>query len=77
VTADYVSHPDQVRELLVRQLTSPVRWCASMQKLAADGVNVFYEIGPGRVLKGLMRRIDRELDVTSLNRLDALEKLGE
>ncbi|HUV38226.1 MAG TPA: malonyl CoA-acyl carrier protein transacylase, partial [Planctomycetota bacterium] len=77
VTADYVSHPDQIRDLLVRQLTHPVKWCPSMQKLAADGVNRFYEIGPGRVLAGLMRRIDRELPVVSLNSLGALEKLGK
>ena len=75
VTADYVSHPGQIRELLVRQLTHPVRWCQSMQKLVADGVNGFYEIGPGRVLKGLMRRIDRSLSVTSVNSLAAVEKL--
>jgi len=77
VAADYVSHPDQIRELLVRQLTHPVKWCQSMQKLLADGVNHFYEIGPGRVLAGLMRRIDRTLPVQSLNSLAALKKLGE
>jgi len=77
VTADYVSHPNQIRELLVQQLTHPVRWCQSMQKLAADGVNSFYEIGPGRVLAGLMRRIDRSLSVRSLNSLSAVEKLPD
>ncbi len=77
VTADYVSHPDQVRELLIRQLTSPVKWCPSMQKLMADGVNAFYEIGPGRVLGGLMKRIDRKAGVTSINSADAVKALGE
>lgn len=70
VTADYVSHPDQIRELLVRQLTHPVKWLQSMQRLIADGVNSFYEIGPGRVLGGLMKRTNRKLPVKSINRLE-------
>lgn len=77
VTADYLGHPAQIRELLVRQLTSPVRWSQSMQKLIADGVTGFYEIGPGRVLGGLMKRIDRKASVTSVNSLDAVKALGE
>ena len=77
VTADYVAHPDQIRELLIRQLTYPVRWSQSMQKLLADGVNGFYEIGPGRVLGGFMKRIDRKASVTSINTLDAVKALGE
>ena len=77
VTADYVAHPDQIRELLIRQLTSPVRWCPSMQRLIGDGVSAFYEIGPGRVLGGLMKRIDRKAGVTSLNTVDAVRALGE
>ncbi len=74
---DYLGHPAQIRELLVRQLTSPVRWSQSMQKLIADGVTGFYEIGPGRVLGGLMKRIDRKASVTSVNSLDAVKALGE
>lgn len=77
VTADYLSHPDQIREILIRQLTTPVRWNQSMQKLIADGVNSFYEIGPGRVLAGLMKRIDRGLAVTCLGTVEALKALGE
>jgi len=77
VTADYVSHPDQIRSLLVKQLTHPVRWHQSMRKLIADGVKGFYEIGPGKVLTGLMKRIDRGLPVRNLNTLEALEELGE
>ena len=77
VTGDYLAHPDQIRELLIRQLTSPVRWSQSMQRLVGDGVNVFYEIGPGRVLAGLMKRIDRKAAVTSINSLDAVKALGE
>jgi [acyl-carrier-protein] S-malonyltransferase len=77
VTADYVAHPDQIRELLVRQLTHPVKWNQSMQKLIADGVTGFYEVGPGRVLAGLMKRIKRGVPTTSLNSLEAVKGLGE
>ena len=77
VTADYVAHPNQIRELLVRQLTHPVRWAQSMQRLIDDGVNAFYEIGPGRVLTGLMKRIDRKLPCTPVHSLDAVKELGE
>ncbi|HUW57051.1 MAG TPA: ACP S-malonyltransferase [Planctomycetota bacterium] len=71
VIADYVVHPDQIRELLVQQLTHPVRWCQSMQRLIADGVNGFFEIGPGRVLAGLMKRIDRGLPVRTVNTVES------
>ncbi len=77
VTGDYLAHPQQIRELLVRQLTSPVKWCQSMQRLCGDGVNAFYEIGPGRVLAGFLKRIDRKAAVTSVNALDAVKALGE
>ena len=77
VTADYVSHPDQIRELLIEQLTRPVRWYQSMVRLIADGVSSFYEIGPGRVLAGLMKQIDRKLPVRSINSLASVQELGE
>lgn len=59
---DTNTHPEpaDLRETLVRQLLSPVQWEATMRKLLADGVDGFYEIGPGRVLRGLMKRIDRK-----------------
>jgi [acyl-carrier-protein] S-malonyltransferase len=51
--------PEEIRRLLVRQVVSPVRWEDSMRYLLAGGYKRYYEIGPGRVLKGLLRRIDR------------------
>jgi [acyl-carrier-protein] S-malonyltransferase len=53
------SDPDEIRELLLRQLVSPVRWEESMRHLIAEGCDQFYEVGPGRVLRGLLKRIDR------------------
>lgn len=51
--------PAELRELLVQQVVSPVRWEASMRQMLADGFQSFYELGPGKVLKGLLKRIDR------------------
>ena len=60
---DAQSHddPEEIRELLVRQLVSPVQWTDSMVNLIERGYDQFYEIGPGRVLRGLLRRINRKV----------------
>jgi [acyl-carrier-protein] S-malonyltransferase len=61
---------------LLAQLTSPVRWQQSMEYLLAQGVTKFYEIGPGRVLAGLMRRIHRKAEVVNVNSAAAIEALA-
>ena len=53
--------PDEIRRLLVEQVVSPVRWEDSMRLLLAEGYDQFYEVGPGRVLRGLLKRIDRRV----------------
>ena len=58
-SAEAVDTADVARELVLRQLTSPVRWAQSVQRMIAGGVTQFTEIGPGNVLTGLLRRIDR------------------
>lgn len=70
VTAEPVSDPDEARRLLVRQLTSPVRWTASMRTLLDAGPDGLFELGPGTVLAGLMKRIDRGAAVVSLGTAD-------
>ena len=65
VDADTIRKGDEAREALVRQVTMPVRWEESMRLLLDEGVNTFVEVGPGRVLTGLMRQIERS--VASLN----------
>ena len=62
-----------IRENLLRQLVSPVRWSASVATMAASGVSTFVECGPGNVLAGLARRIDKRLTVHRLDSLDALQ----
>ena len=63
----------RVTDALVRQLYSPVRWAETVQKLAADGVTLAYECGPGKVLAGLVKRIDRSVEVVALENAAALQ----
>ena len=57
--------PDVIKKNLVDQLTAPVRWTKSVQRMAADGALCFIEVGPGNVLQGLVKKINRELEVSS------------
>jgi [acyl-carrier-protein] S-malonyltransferase len=66
----------RAKDLLMRQLTGAVRWQQCMEYLLAQGVERFYEIGPGRVLAGLMKRVQRRAEVVNVNSLEALEKLA-
>jgi [acyl-carrier-protein] S-malonyltransferase len=61
VDAQTHSDPEEIRQLLVRQLVSPVRWEDSQRWLLSAGCDHFYEVGPGRVLRGLLKRIDRKI----------------
>jgi len=77
VTADYVRDPEAVRTALVRQVASPVRWEDSMNRILRDGYRSFIEVGPGRVLQGFMKRIDREARVHTLDDWESLQHLLE
>lgn len=61
VDAQAHDDPEEIRRLLVRQVVSPVLWEDSLRRLLAEGFDSFYEVGPGRVLKGLLRRVDRKV----------------
>ena len=63
VTAKAETEPEIIRENLLKQLTAPVRWTQSVQNMIADGANEFYEFGPGDVLKGMIRKINPEVQV--------------
>ncbi len=73
VTAEPVSTGDAARALLVRQLTTPVQWAASVLHMADSGVDRFLEIGPGSVLRGLNRRIVRHVPCISLGEPEDLD----
>jgi [acyl-carrier-protein] S-malonyltransferase len=74
VTADVVRDAAEARRLLVAQVTSPVRWDAIMRALAARGVARVVELGPGKVLTGLMRRARREAECVSIEDAEGLRK---
>ena len=76
VTAGPVTSAAQARDLLVEQLTSPVRWSASVASMVADGVGRFLELGPGNVLAGLNRRNAKGLPCSSLGEPDDIESFG-
>jgi [acyl-carrier-protein] S-malonyltransferase len=59
--------PEEIRQLLIRQVLHPVRWEDSMRVLLEQGFDQFYEVGPGRVLRGLLRRIDRSVSCQSVD----------
>ncbi len=75
ITADYYGSAEQIRQGLVRQLVEPILWQKCMEKLIADGVTKFVEIGPNRVLTGLMKRIHRRADIVNISSLESLESL--
>jgi [acyl-carrier-protein] S-malonyltransferase len=61
VSACAVTSPSEIKKNLIIQLTAPVRWTQSIQAMIADGGTEFIEVGPGKVLQGLMRKIDRSV----------------
>ncbi|MDQ0287226.1 [acyl-carrier-protein] S-malonyltransferase [Desulfofundulus luciae] len=75
VTADYVTSKEEVKRLLVQQVYSPVRWEESMRRLIAGGVQAFIEVGPGTVLCGLLRKINRQVNCWSVQDPESLEKV--
>ena len=75
VSGEPVSSPDEIRALLGKQLTQPVQWIKTMETVGRIGVKELLEVGPGRVLKGLARKANPELNVTCVEKLSDLEQL--
>ena len=75
IDADYYPSAEKIRRGLTKQLTCPILWQKCMEKLLADGFEKFYEIGPGRVLTGLMKRINRKTKVINISSLQAINQL--
>jgi len=65
-TAKASSDPDEIKQNLILQLTAPVKWTQTMQNMLADGASSFTEVGPGKVLQGLVKKIDRKFPTSSL-----------
>ncbi len=75
VDAEYYKTKEQISQGLVRQLTGTVLWQKCMERLLADGVTKFYEIGPNKILTGLMRRINRKTDIVNVNSIAGMNEL--
>lgn len=77
VTASPVSGPDEIRSLLHQQLTHPVRWVETITNMVQDGITKFIEVGSGKVLSGLVKRIHRDAEILQCGSVDQLETLGQ
>ena len=75
VTAEYVTDSSQIKELLVAQVSSSVRWQQCVETMIADGVDTFVEIGPGKTLAGFMRKISRNVTTLNVQTLEDFEKV--
>lgn len=77
VTAAYVTNAAEVKPLLIRQVSSSVRWQQSVEAMLADGMDTFIEIGPGKTLAGFMKKIDRTVKVLNIEKLEDVERVVE
>ena len=75
--AAYVRDSSRIADLLIRQVSSSVRWEQSIRAMIADGVDTFVEIGPGKTLCGFMKRIDRSVKALNIDKYEDLKKLKE
>ena len=75
VEAAPVTEATRVKELLARQVSSSVRWRETMERMLADGVDTFIEIGPGKTLTGFLRKISRDITVYNVEKVEDMEKL--
>lgn len=71
-TVEILSTPEEIKEELFKQTFGPVRWVETITKLKENGVTEYYEIGPGKVLKGLVKKIDKEIEVKNIENLQDL-----
>ncbi|MHC4221180.1 MAG: ACP S-malonyltransferase [Planctomycetota bacterium] len=76
IDAEYYQSGEKIAQGLIKQLTSPILWQKCMEKLLSEDVEQYYEIGPSRVLTGLMRRINRKTKVVNVSNLPAINAIG-
>jgi [acyl-carrier-protein] S-malonyltransferase len=77
VTAEYLTDTAQIIDLLEKQVSSSVKWQQSVEKMIADGVDTFIEIGPGKTLSAFIKKIQREVKVINIDKYEDLDKLAE
>ena len=76
VTADEIKSKDDLKKLLIDQIESRVRWRESVINMIKNGVDQFIEIGPGKVLSGLVKRIDRKVKINTINTESDIKELN-
>ena len=77
VTAKPQNKSEEIKKLLIEQIEKPVRWRESVNNMIKLGVNNFIEIGPGKVLSGLIKRIDRNVKLNQVNNLDDIKNFDK
>lgn len=75
VEADYVTTADRIKELLAKQVSGTVRWREIMERMLADGVDTFIEIGPGKTLSGFLKKVNRDVTVRNVETVEDLNRL--
>ena len=76
VTAKTANNPNDIKKLLIDQIEKPVRWRESVRNMIDNGTHKFIEIGPGKVLSGLIKRIDRNIKLIQVNNLSDIKNIN-
>ena len=77
VTAEEYENIDEIKQLLIKQIESPVRWRESVEYMISKGTSTFVEIGPGKVLSGLIKRINKEVKVLNIDTLEDIQDIDK
>ncbi len=77
VNAFEYKNPEEIKKLLIKQIESPVRWRESVEYMISKGVNTFIEIGPGKVLSGLIKRINKDVKVLNIDTVKDIEDINK
>ena len=77
VTAEEYENIDEIKQLLIKQIESPVRWRESVEYMVSKGTSTFVEIGPGKVLSGLIKRINKEVKVLNIDTLEDIQDIDK
>jgi [acyl-carrier-protein] S-malonyltransferase len=65
VSAKAVNQPEEIKNNLIAQLTAPVKWTQTIENMIQDGINSFVEVGPGKVLQGLVKKVNKDIEAVS------------
>ena len=77
VTADYVKSEADIKDLLVKQVSSSVRWEETIRRMIADGVDTFIEVGPGKALSGFVKKVSTDVNIYNVEDMASLNKTLE